>query len=407
MTCPFENNLQAYLDGELKKEDRKALMAHLEKCASCRDQLAELDLLEKWSDTALSQVLFPAESTDSPDTADTEQAWVRFSQKINGMDSKTNNADSVVTPIESPYPTRERSLIIYMKKYRKLMTGIAAAVILAAFLMIPQVKTFAGEVLALFRVDQIQMVNITPDDIRQMQNFFESGEKAQITIDDIGKMTIDEGDFSQKVYASGSEAETAGINLPPSPVAYTVDAVTVQSAAKVSMALNTDTINAAMKKLGSDVAFDSSLNGKTFTVIWPGITNITFKNSESQDFKTLYYTVMDSPEILAPSLADAKTLKTTLLQVPFIPENIRSQLAGIDDWQNTLPFPVIQGSMDIDRTEKVMVNGGDGVFMMAKDRSAILLWENNGKLYSIQVNANAELDDDSVKSGLLRLADNF
>lgn len=407
MTCPFEDNLQAYLDGELKKEDRKALMAHLEKCVSCRDQLAELDLLEKWSDTALSQVLFPAESSDSPDTADTEQAWVSFSQKIYGTDSIMDAAHTAANPIDSPPPNMERSLIVYMKKYRKLTTGLAAAVILAAFLMIPQVKTFAGEVLALFRVDQIQMVTITPDDIRQMQNFFESGEKAQITIDDIGKMTIDEGDFSQKVYASASEAETAGNNLPPSPAAYTVDAVTVQSAAKVSMSLNTDTINAAMKKLGSDVAFDSSLNGKTFTVIWPGITNITFNNTESQDFKTLYYTVMDSPEILAPSMADAKTLKTTLLQVPFIPENIRSQLAGIDDWQNTLPFPVIQGSMDIDRTEKVMVNGGDGVFMIAKDRSAILLWENNGKLYSIQVNANAELDDDSVKSGLLRLADNF
>ncbi|MCM1566713.1 MAG: zf-HC2 domain-containing protein [Dehalobacter sp.] len=418
MTCSFENQLQAYLDGELNKEERKAIMIHLEQCSSCRDQLVELDGLAKWSDQVFDQAFFPDASVLSAEQTNPEFAWTRFSQKISAGDFGTDTLDSASSPIEpcsSQIPSLttgsptylERSWKTLMKKYRKLATGLAAAVLFVTFLMIPQVQTFAGEVLALFRVDKIEIVTFTPEDLQQIENFFESGENAQIDMDDIGTITITEGDFKQTVYASATEAKAAGVSLPASPDGYTVGNVVVQSAAKVDMKLNTETINAAMKNLGSEATFDESLNGKTFSVAWPGFTDITYQGDSDQTYTDLTYTVMNSPEIQAPSVTDIEKLRTTLLQLPFIPENIRSQLAGIDDWQNTLPVPAIQGTTEIDRTEKVTVNGGNGAYMLAKDHSAILLWEDAGQLHSLRANLTAGADGNSVKADLLKLAENF
>jgi len=420
MTCSFENDLQAYLDGELNKEARKALMIHLEQCPSCRDQLAELDSLEKWSDQVFNQAFFPDACVSSPEQANPESAWARFSRAVSADKSSADTPESESTrlPIHPSSPLApslttgspayfERSWKTLMKKYRKLTTGLVAAVLLVAFLMVPQVRTYAGELLALFRADKIQMVTITPQDIQQIQNFFESGKNTPIDIDDIGKIAIVEGGFNQTVYASAAEAKAGGVNLPASPEGYTVSNVCVQSAAKVDMTLNTDTINAAMKNLGSEAIFDDSLNGKTFSVMWPGFTDINYQGSSAQPFAGFAYTVMNSPEIQAPSMTDIDKLRTTLLQLPFIPENIRSQLAGIDDWQNTLPVPAIQGTTEIDRTEKVTVKGGDGVFILAKDHSALLLWENAGQLHSLRVNLTAGADGNSMKANLLKLAENF
>lgn len=406
MTCSCENYLQAYLDRELNKEERKTLMIHLEQCPSCRDQLAELDGLGKWSDKILDQAFFLNEFVSSPEQVDPETAWAKFSRKI--TPSPTGASSPLIPSLAAGLSLDvERSWKILMKKYRKLMTGLAAAVLLVAFLMIPQVQTFAGELLALFRVDKIQTVTITPQDIQEIENFFKSGQDAQINMDDIGKITMAEGNFNQNHYASSAEAKAGGVNLPASPKGYTVSSVSVQSAAKVDMELNTETINAAMKKLGSEAAFDNSLNGKTFTVNWPGFTDINYQGSSAQPFAAFTYTVMNSPEIQAPSKTDIEKLRTTLLQVPFIPENIRSQLAGIDDWQNTLPVPVIQGTTETGRTEKVTVNGGDGVFTLAKNHSALLLWENSGQLHTLRVSLTAGTDDNSVKTDLLQLAENF
>lgn len=417
MTCSFENHLQAYLDGELNKEERKAVMSHLEKCPSCREQLTELDGLAKWSDQILSQNLFPNERTSS-ELTDPESAWAKFSRTVSAGDPESDTQDpgdigaTASAPLipsvtkDSPLDD-ERSWKTLMKKYRKLTTGIAAVVLLAAFLMIPRVQTYAGELLALFRADKIEIVTITPQDMQQIESFFESGQNAQIDMDDIGTITMAEGNFNQTVYASAAEAQAAGVNLPVTPDSYTVNSVSVQSAAKVDMTLNTEKINAAMKSLGYDVNFDSSLNGKTFSVKWPGFTNIAYQGSTDQPNQAVTYTVMNSPEIQAPSVTDIAKLRATLLELPFIPENIRSQLAGIDDWQNTIPFPSVQGTMEIERTEKVTVNGGDGVFMLAKDHSALLLWEDGGQLHSLRVTPGSSAVADSMKADLMELAKNF
>jgi hypothetical protein len=85
-----------------------------------------------------------------------------------------------------------------------------------------------------------------------------------------------------------------------------------------------------------------------------------------------------SPEIQVPSGVDENAVRDALLSIPVLPENLRKQLAAINDWQHTLLVPNINGS-----TTQVTVNGEEGVFIRSNAGSGhgqtnSLVWHDNG-----------------------------
>lgn len=400
MTCQYEEKLSAYLDGELTREERKALTIHLHECPSCRNLLSELKNLQEWADNTLAETFSTLPPADLEAEDDIALAWAKFSQTVNEVNGLPAPA---VTDLPAGSGPQVKRSWITMKKFRKLLTGIAAAVIFVSFLMVPQVQTLASDFLSLFRVSKIEMVKITQKDLQEVESFFHSGDQAEINFKELGRIWIEEGNFAQKVFQTAEEALRAGVVLPTVPSAYAIDSIRVQPSATVNMELDTAKANLLMKRLGSAAAFDPGLNGKKFSVVWPAITSINLQNSD-KTFDNLVYSVSDTPRILAPSLVDAEKLRTTLLQAPFIPEGVRSQLAQINDWQSTLPFPYIEGAGDIDVTEKIVVNGGDGIFVKAKNKAAVLLWEDQGQLHSLQAVYQQDYNAETLKASLLALA---
>ncbi|NLI93873.1 MAG: hypothetical protein GX434_17260 [Peptococcaceae bacterium] len=404
MACPDENKLQAYLDGELKRDERKALTLHLQNCSFCRSSLQELKELEGWVDHALTEAFpIPAEGNFGEEH-EVYSAWNKFSGNILNMNNSPTLTDSR-TSGHDPLPPVERSWP-FVKRFRKYITGIAAAVIFASFFMIPQVQAAASDFLSLFRVSKIEMVKFTPQDIQQIERFFHSSNKGEISIQNFGKITIDEGSFKEQNFPTADDAIKTGITLPKVPQQYQMGSVLLRPSATVTMEFDTVKANQLMKELGSSAAFDSSLNGKKFTVVWPKSTSVVLKNP-GQGFDNMIYSLSDSPKIQAPSLVDAENLRATLLQAPFIPEGVRSQLAKINDWQNTLPLPYFEGMGNTEVTEKITVNGRDGLFIQCKNQTSLLLWENQGQIYSLQVAYQKDSDNNTIKSSLLRLANQF
>lgn len=413
MTCQFEKDLQAYLDGELNREERKELSRHLQECAYCRNALKELKNLNEYVDDILSGQINSG-SCESISARDVDLAWERFQSILHEKKPTCRSLFSADFSTPSTNPSHKsqkspskRSWFIMIRKYRKLFSGLAAAVIFALFLMIPQVQTLASELLALFRTNKIEMVKLTPEDLHQIKSFFYSGEKGEMSLKELGRIWVEsEKGIRQQYFSSPAEAQAAGIDLPPVPEGYLLEGIHVQSSAKISMELNTEKANKLMEKFGSDALFDPGLNGKKFSVIWPGCISADYRTaSGSSEFDHFHYTTMlDSPQIEAPSVVDAENLRAALLQAPFIPERVRSQLATIEDWQTTLPVPYVEGVRDVSYTEKLSVNGKDGVFMAAdKGHSAVLLWHKNGKLHVLYGNTDKQ-DTALLKNNLIKLA---
>jgi len=75
--------------------------------------------------------------------------------------------------------------------------------------------------------------------------------------------------------------------------------------------------------------------------------------------------------IVANARVGVLALHWALLNHLVLHDNLRRQLAAIDDWQHTLPNPEIQEMP----AREVTVNGGQGVYFSRDDKSSgILVW---------------------------------
>jgi len=66
-----------------------------------------------------------------------------------------------------------------------------------------------------------------------------------------------------------------------------------------------------------------------------------------------------------------------LLALPILPDDLRTQLASIKDWQNTLVLPEDEGS------EKIDLGGTTAIFNQSKHGYSNLIWVDQGILYGL------------------------
>jgi hypothetical protein len=147
----------------------------------------------------------------------------------------------------------------------------------------------------------------------------------------------------------------------------------------MNLTLDTVNINKMIQSFGSDKLLPDDLNGKTFTVNIPAQVTAKYKGLEND---TIIVGQSRSPELIAPG-SDVLAIRDALLALPILPDNLRSQLASIDDWQHTIIVPNVDGS-----SQEVKVNGAEGVFISQPDGSdtediSCLVWQKDGVVYAV------------------------
>jgi hypothetical protein len=98
-----------------------------------------------------------------------------------------------------------------------------------------------------------------------------------------------------------------------------------------------------------------------------------------------------SPELTVPDGVDAAQLRTALLDLPFIPQTVRDQLAAIQDWQSTLIIPNIDGTahdVSVDGVPAVVVTPKSAVRdarskLAPLPDSSTVIWNDNGVVRAI------------------------
>lgn len=388
-TCSYEDRIQAYLDGELPRVERKELALHLETCADCRDTLHALKRLGEWSENALRESFALPPQAQSQEI-DVEAAWMRLQQRL------TAQRDASLV---HPNPNTRGRWIHMAKTYKKWLVGTAAAAVLFGSFAIPQVQAAADELLSMFRVEKIQSIQITPQDLNEMQQWISAGTAGELNLQGLGKLWSDDPSRDMVSYNTLQQAEAAGIT-PTVPKGFDVSMISVRPSYTLNFQLNTDSTNALLKQLGSKVAFDPKLNNKQFSIQFPQsvTTDLTSNAHPDQSFS---YTAFDSPNMVVPKDVDMNSLRETVLQLPMLPEHIRQQLASIDQWQTTLPVPNFAGSQS--SLTKVTVNGVEGLFTNRTEaHDAMLLWQKNGQVHML--NMSYMKDDAKVQDTLLALA---
>ncbi|WP_243524904.1 anti-sigma factor [Bacillus pseudomycoides] len=383
MKCQDIGFIQAYLDGELNRGERKQYIQHLDQCKVCQKTLEEVSKLNQWE-----QVILDDEFTNVSQEIDinVDQAWKNFEQNIqNHKTEETNSQES-----------KKKGRWYNMKKSSKRwITGAAAAAIVCVSLTVPQVRAGASNLLSIFRVKDVQLVQLTDSDLREIEGWISNMEEGEKSIKGIGKIGIkDNGSKKDAHFQSEQQAREAGYAVPKVPNGYRVTSVDANPSFIMQFELDTEKANKLLKQLQSNTQFESTLNGKQFSITVPESVRTRIE-AEGNVFS---YNVIDAPKISVPEGVDVTKLQKTVLELPIIPANVKTQLAGIQDWTHTLPIPYVAKGSKVSETK---VQGVKAV-LYNTDYENVMIWEKDGKMHMIE--QHKEQEKDLNANDLIKLA---
>ncbi|SFX20286.1 Putative zinc-finger [Thermoactinomyces sp. DSM 45891] len=374
MICKDEMLMQAYLDGELTRDERKQIALHIEKCPECLARMNEMKDLEDWARIHITDS-FPR--VDEALYIDVDRAWDHVSEQVEIQEKQMRQ------PIQIQEKRMKGRWKNMKKNTKRWISGVAAAAVVIGGFSIPQVQAATSELLSAFRVDKVELVKLTEKDLQHMEAFLQNKELGKLDLKGMGKIWT-EGEQKKdrhREYDTYEQAVKKEDALPKKPEGYTVSNINVTDPMKIHFQLNTEKVNKVLKQLGAKVGLENKLNGKTFSIEVPKTTMLSLRDT-TYDF---HYMVASTPQLRVDKDVDVAKLRDSILSFPFIPTDLKRQMMAIQDWQSTLPIPVVEG---MGKVSEVQVNGAKGVMMKEEHGAAVLLWQKDGKIHTLSVYQN-------------------
>ncbi|WP_085992207.1 DUF4367 domain-containing protein [Oceanobacillus senegalensis] len=258
---------------------------------------------------------------------------------------------------------------------KQLLTSSIVATAIFSSLAIPQVQVKANQFLSLFRVDQVEMVKLTQNDLREIENWVSENKEGTLDLKGIGELEISDTSEEPKYFETYELAKESGYHIPKLE-GFVVEGVKVTPASTITFTLNVENTNQILSQLGSNYQFEALLDGKPFTVS----TYEAIKTDYKMKDQRISYMRTKSPEIKVPEGVSIGELRNTLLSLPFLPNNVKEQLAGIHNFETTMPIPFVE--TEEYTASKVDVGNSKGVLVESEQKSAII-WQENGNIHTI------------------------
>lgn len=361
--CYEDGRLIAYLDGEVTPEVHAEIAAHAETCQECAANVARLEADRAVAAEALAKLQPTAE--------------------VVSLDARRD----------------ERRVSRHARRWgRAQIAAVAVAALVIASFAIAPVRNAAANLLQVFRVQKVQTVTISQADLQSIGTALEKG--GHVDLQAFGEAWID-GAASEPTTVTVAEAQAAvdfSIKLPTnqsgSPTLF------LQKAQTYRFKLHVAAINDALKTYGSDRTLPEALDGKTFEVSVPAIVLARYGSSnpnpagQTGNPDGVYVGQARSPELVVPEGVDAASLRDVLLNLPFLPQSVRTQLAAVSDWQSTLLIPNVDGTahdVTIDGVSAVVITPKSAARDARKKATVLgpitdtttVIWNDNGVVRAV------------------------
>jgi hypothetical protein len=360
--------LRAALDGELTAEQRQ----HLERCLEC--QARQRSLQAEYEKTARRLAfLAPADEPVLPARA----AWAELSQRLSLK--------------------KETSMFKKWFAFPAVRFATAALLILALVLAFPGTRALAGELLNLFRVQQVAVVQVDFTGLEQLTGDGALGNQFTELISNSVNMTDEPGDPVEAADAAqASQLAGFGVRLP-----QTADPsqMYVMDGASFSMTLDRAKAQALLDEAGrGDLTLPESVDGADISVTIPSSVSAAYgrcpkpeaDTSESEDTERFYpdcviLAQIPSPSVSAPADLDINRLAQIGLEFTGMSAEEAAAFTGTVDWTSTLVVPIPGNAATY---EQVSVDGVTGTLIQRPSREGepttfALLWVKDGIIYAI------------------------
>lgn len=356
MICPDKGTWQAYLDNEVTEDERCLLTEHAKECPQCFVVIKELSELDQWCAAHLNKYQKTIEENVPP----------QIYKDIRPVSVNKTNENQ-----------RVKGVFWMSNKFKKWTAVAASAVILTGALTFTPLKDAVADFLSVFRVQKIQTIKVSPDEMEQMAKAVES-KLGEVDLEQFGKMEVVKKYEDVNVTFDQAQSKVPFKIKQPDyiPFGYTMEEkVRLQTDGKAEFKLNVDQVNSLLKGLGAKTLLPTTLEGKAFGIKMPAGVYTHFTKEEGNWIRL---SQIDTPEVIVPAGVDPADLRSALLDLPILPDDFRRQIASIEDWQNTLILP----DNGKDKIEKINIGGNEAIFTQ-DNQFGTLLWVDNGEILQI------------------------
>ncbi len=343
---------------------------------------------ERWTsfETANSPVLdIQDRDSNAPSDGSSEAAnfvhYFEVSQKPQSESSKLR----VVTPNH--------------KRWGKLISGTASVAVLIGLFASPMgSKAIAGAMHTLYIQN---VVGVGHDDLTQVENALSS-------VTDGGTKKVDLKAYGS-VEISGRNNQTQSLTLSDASTRMEIpikalpgldvkhDKVDFTDEQDITLHLKVDAINRLITQLGGKETLPKAVDGEPIVIHIPG----QLSEHVGSGGKDMNLNEIQMPSIQVPSDVDMNQVRQVLLDLPFLPSEIRQSLLSSENWENTLYVPTDGKvtNLTINGYQAVLQNSGQG-----QRRYASILWLENGVLFELSGTNQVFPTDDSLIAQAKELA---
>ena len=363
-----DGELRAALDHELDA----VRIEHLESCADC--QLRETQVRDR-SQLAAQKLSFLATSTEETGLTPT-MAWNRFSRQF--------------------ISTKETSMFKKLFAFPVVRVGVIAILVLTLILAIPSTRALAGELLNLFRVQQVQVIPVDFTGMEQLTGNDALGRNFSELVSSSVDVTKEPGDPLEAADANQA-SQLAGFDV-RLPQEMTPAQIRVSDNGAFTLMIDRAKAQALLDEAGrSDLVLPDSIDGAEVSVSIPASVNVTYGTcpdlmaDESHDSGSpgrrypdcVLFAEIPSPTVNAPADLDVAQLAQIGLEFTGMSSEEAAAFTSTVDWASTLIVPIPKNAAVYKQVE---VDGVTGTLIQrpADDYPQFaLIWVKDGIIYAI------------------------
>ncbi|MEN6351358.1 MAG: zf-HC2 domain-containing protein [Syntrophomonas sp.] len=348
MKCGDQGRLLLYLDNELSPEEMQATKDHLDSCPRCSLCLEKLE--DNLNFTRKNIGLLWREAGKS-DVLGGEKVWKEITSRIIFKKKGMN-----------------------WMKIRKITAAAAIVLALGLVVSVPSVRIAAANFLQVFRVEKVDSITLSIQDMNQIQEALNQG--GSFNVEDFGKIST-HGSYERVSLKEEQVAELPFEAVFPAGLTAKGSGYYLEKQPALQISPDVEKVNQLIKDLGGSELLPQELQGQTVIVKMGD-----FLSTQYDDFTLIQG---PSPQVEVPDGVDAQGVIRAMLSLPCWPDNVKRQLDAVDNWEHTLLIPVDENS------SKVTVNGSTGVLMGNAGQKS-LIWQENGLLYILEDHSSGGVD---------------
>lgn len=302
----------------------------------------------------------------------------------------------------------------WLVRYRPALIAAGVVLVLGVSMAFAPVRAIANSFLGLFRVQQLQVVQVDPGDLPQ-----QLGSSYQLEYFMSNDVHFQQQGEDQIVGSAEEASNLAGIPVRLPPGMNGEQHLVVTSPTQISFTVDLALVEAVLDEIGrGDISLPEEIDGAEVTVDLPAIVSASYGDCAVGDAEnypegfdpddpTLTLTPdcttlvqMPSPQVNAPEGLDLTQLGLAYLQLLGMAPEEAAQFSENIDWASTLvvPIPVYEASY-----REVAVDGVQGTLILSDQgdygQQYMLIWIKGNIVYVLSGPGSA--------STAVRLADSI